>query len=89
MKSAEIENTFRALDAGAVASVEKPVGMGSPNFDAMVGNVVQTIKDMATIHLTRHRPPTYHGGPPVVTPRPGASVRLVVIGSSTGGPPGR
>ena len=85
MKSAEVENTFRALEAGAIASVEKPVGMGSPDFDSMVGKVVQTIKDMAGVRFGRRAAATRQGA--VAPHMPHAPIKLVVIGSSTGGPP--
>ena len=87
MKTAEVENSFRALEAGAIASVDKPVGIGHPNFDAMVATVLRTIKEMAALKITRHGAPARPSAPPSGAVRTRAPVRLVVIGASTGGPP--
>lgn len=86
MKTSEVENTFLALEAGAIAAVDKPVGIGHPNFSAMVETVLRTIKEMAAVHITRH--PTRHGeAQRPAPPRARTDIRLVVIGASTGGPP--
>jgi two-component system chemotaxis response regulator CheB len=89
------DTTLRALEAGAVDYVAKPSGMSKdiPNLGMHLGTAV-----LNAIHAkVRKRMP-----PPTVTPKPrqdsprrvggwsssgGASKHLVVIGSSTGGPP--
>lgn len=88
MKSTEVENTFMALEAGALAAVDKPVGVGHPNFRESVATVLRTIKDLAAVRITRpaSAPGAVRDAPPVLAaPRP--DLRCVVIGASTGGPP--
>jgi two-component system chemotaxis response regulator CheB len=89
MKNAELENTFRALEAGAVASVDKPVGIGHPNFDAMIGNVLKTIKEMSIVRPARivRSKTDLVVKTPVAARKPREAIRMVVIGASTGGPP--
>lgn len=77
----EVANTFRALDAGALVILEKPAIPGS---DAAL-KLVETIKLMAEVKVVR-RWPVAKASPVRLEPRPEASVGLVAIGASTGGP---
>lgn len=45
--------TFRALEAGAVAVVEKPCGAIHPDFEETAGKLIQTVKNMAEIKVVR------------------------------------
>lgn len=87
----EVDKTFRAMQAGAVAVIEKPVGFGHPKHDAMVDKLTQTVKLMAEVKVVgrKQRRPARANVPPRpprlegVTPH----VRIVAIGASVGGPP--
>lgn len=86
----EIANSFRLMEAGAVACVEKPVGREHPDFDAMVADLLQTVKLMSEVRVVRRWAKTR--GAPGVTPaapaRPAEDgIHCVGIGASTGGPP--
>jgi two-component system chemotaxis response regulator CheB len=88
----EMQVTFRAMEAGAVACVEKPVGHEDPRFEALSQMLQQTIRLMAEVKVIRRWPrPRLAGSRPVpaIAPAPGkVSVpRIVAIGASTGGPP--
>jgi two-component system chemotaxis response regulator CheB len=87
----DVAASFRAMEAGALAVLAKPVGPGHPHFEACKAEVLRTVKLMAEVKVVRRRAtggglPT---GPRPAAPEPavGAPVRLVAIGASTGGPP--
>ena len=86
----DLDNSFRALEAGAVTLLEKPSGPGSPAFARGAADLVATVKLMAGVKLvrrSRRRPgrgdPT---APATAAPRT-EPLRVVAIAASTGGPP--
>lgn len=84
----DVVNGFRAMEAGAVALLEKPGGPATAGFPARAAEVLRTVKLMAGVHLVRRtirRPEALPAGPPSVS-RSGR-VELVAIAASTGGPP--
>ena len=85
----DVSKTFRAIEVGALAFVDKPVGVGCSDFPSVAQNLVQTVKLMSEVkvvkrwpHLTgsfdRHGAAVRGGGQ--------GNIKLVVVGSSTGGP---
>jgi len=87
----EVAAAFRLLEAGALAVVEKPVGIGHPRHETAAKELVQTVKLMAEVKVVRRWPRRNVEAP--ARPRPQAEfrpleaqVRLVAIGASTGGP---
>ena len=93
MTAEEVGETFHALEAGAVAFIEKPVGPGSPGFDQIVQKLLQTVKLMAEVKVvkrwSRDRRPgqTVAARPVAELPRGAEAIQVVAIGASTGGPP--
>ncbi|MCG3147878.1 MAG: Chemotaxis response regulator protein-glutamate methylesterase [Verrucomicrobiae bacterium] len=87
MTNQEVGATFHALEAGAVAFIEKPVGLGGANFDQMVQKLLQTVKLMAEVKVVKRwgRQPRVEPFRPVG--KPSAAIRVIAIGASTGGPP--
>ena len=89
----QVEKTFMALEAGAVAVLEKPGGPGHPNSAAMVRKMIQTVRLMSEIKVVRHRPglmqPVRASGRGSREGSCGSSRRaeIVAVGASTGGPP--
>jgi two-component system chemotaxis response regulator CheB len=91
-----VEATFRAMEAGVVAGMEKPPGVGHPRYQDAALQLIQTVKSMAEVKVVRRwarsrrlqrkagkvAVNTVEEGP---TPAPG-EIGLVAIGSSTGGP---
>jgi two-component system chemotaxis response regulator CheB len=87
----ELAVAFRSMEAGAVACVEKPLGLEHPDFEAIAQNVVQTICLMSEVKVVRRwvRPRAGAGRTSLAAaadPR-NATQRMVGIGASTGGPP--
>lgn len=88
----ELVTTFDAMEAGALAVLRRPVGLGQPEHEATARELVRTVKLMAEVKVVRRWPRRRFGEP---TPRPvemglaqePARLRIVAIGASTGGPP--
>lgn len=87
----EIATTFRSMEAGAVACVEKPVAPEHPDFEPLVTNLLQTIKLMSEVKVVRRWPRTRTHSITVPVSRPvesmSAEIKIIGIGASTGGPP--
>jgi two-component system chemotaxis response regulator CheB len=88
----EVDKTFRTMEAGAVAALEKPRGMGHPDSEASVRELLQTIKLMAGVKVVRRWSKGHERKTPAARIRihePAAKdlkYKIVVMGSSTGGP---
>lgn len=88
----EVATTFDALEAGALAVLRRPVGIGHPDYEATTRELLRTVKLMSEVKVVRRWPRARQetGAPrPAdvdLAPRP-AKVRAVAIGASTGGPP--
>lgn len=83
---------FRVMEAGALMVLAKPAPLGSPGHAESVAHLVHHLKLMSEIKVVRrHFAPASRGEPPAAPPlphpAPGAPVRVVAIGASTGGPP--
>jgi two-component system chemotaxis response regulator CheB len=86
----EMAVTFRAMEAGAVACVEKPVATGD-DFDPRCRNLLETVRLMSEVKVIRRwrkplTPATRSFTAVGATPSH-ARVSVVGIGASTGGPP--
>ena len=88
----EVSTTFRAMEAGAVAVLRRPAGIGHPDHEASARELVQTVKLMSEVKVIRRWPKA--GRQPQVPPpaqahraQIEAKARVVAIGASTGGPP--
>ena len=86
-----LDNSFRALEAGAVTLLVKPQGPGSPAFTREAAELVATVKLMAGVRLVR-RSPRRGAAPPMQEPAPpagpgGPPLQVVAVAASTGGPP--
>ena len=87
----ENTKTFRAMEAGALAVLSRPDGIGQPNHEIAVRELVQTVKLMSEVKVVRRWPQKRDT---VVLPlalqplvsKP-ARVKVVALGASTGGPP--
>ena len=90
----EVATTFLAMEAGALAGIEKPRGLGHKDFTTTAQQLVQTVKLMSEVKVIRRwahlRPkelqPLFTPTPEVVQ-QPETDIQLVAIGTSTGGPP--
>lgn len=92
----EVEVTFKALDAGALAVVQRPNGIGHPDHDKTAAELIGTVKLMSEVKVVRRWPRRENhpqaslsaraASPVPEIDRTGAEIRLVAIGASTGGP---
>jgi len=88
----EVAQSFRLLEAGALAVVAKPPGPGHPEHAAAARELVQTVRLMAEVRVVRRWPrreATLRAAPlrrPVEAALDRPEIRLVAIGASTGGP---
>lgn len=87
----EIATTFDAMDAGALAVLRRPAGIGHADHHAMARNMVQTVKLMSEVKVVR-RWSHMRAAAPTLQPanlgliRESAQIRVAVLGASTGGP---
>ncbi|MFZ4397731.1 MAG: chemotaxis protein CheB, partial [Kiritimatiellia bacterium] len=92
MQTAEVSETFHAMETGAVAFVEKPFGLGTPDFDRMSQKLLETIHLMAEVKVVKrwsrdHLNRQNCAAPVAELSWGGAAIQVVAIGASTGGPP--
>ncbi|MFZ2949152.1 MAG: chemotaxis-specific protein-glutamate methyltransferase CheB [Desulfuromonadaceae bacterium] len=86
----DVEKTFKAMEAGAVALLEKPAGVGGPDFEKNAAEFLATIKQAAAANVIRLRPQRPPKSAPRAVPPPQRKQRVievVALGASTGGPP--
>lgn len=85
----EVQTTFDALDAGALAVVQRPRGLGHADYDSSVAELVRTVKLMSEVKVVRRWPRTRPKSRQKDTALLPASeeVKVVAIGASAGGPP--
>ena len=79
---------FRAIEAGALAVLMRPNGIGHPDHETTARELVQTVKLMSEVKVVRRWPRTLRAAPVAMgLAQAPAKVRIVAIGASTGGPP--
>jgi two-component system, chemotaxis family, protein-glutamate methylesterase/glutaminase len=91
----QVHTAMRALEAGALAVLKKPKGLGDPDAEAEAAAAINTLKLMSEVKVVRRWKRAASAAAPVasavVEPTPLAvashDVAIVAIGASTGGPP--
>lgn len=84
-------NSFYALQAGAVAFVEKPVNINHPQYDTLRADLIQTVRLMSEVKVIR-RWKKNSANNALLQPSaigytiPRTDIELIAIGVSTGGP---
>ncbi len=85
----DLNITFEALRAGALEIFEKPKGIGQKDYEAVRGRLIRAVKAMSEVKVVRRMPEARLRRrsrlPRAVTGR-GEKSRVLLIGSSTGGP---
>jgi two-component system chemotaxis response regulator CheB len=97
MNVAHVAASMRALAAGALTLLPKPVSPAAPGFEELAQSFVRTVRAMADVKVVRR----FHHGPPAVAaasalapmlsvaaplPESRGRPRVIGIGASTGGP---
>jgi two-component system, chemotaxis family, protein-glutamate methylesterase/glutaminase len=94
----EVETTFRAVEAGALAIVQRPEGIGHPESGKAQSDLISKVKLMSEVKVVRRwprpqqQPASLHasGQPSTRNVDPsvsiGQDVAVVAMGASTGGP---
>lgn len=88
----EVATAFHAVEAGALAIVRRPAGMGHPEHEATAAELVKTVKLMSEVKVVRRwarerrEAEKPRASAPVELKRLPAEIKLVAIGASTGGP---
>lgn len=95
----ENTKTFRAMEAGALAVLARPAGIGHPDHETTAKELVQTVKLMSEVKVVRRWPQTRRepilpsaaqalAGKQVRVPgKIPAKIKVIAMGASTGGPP--
>ncbi len=89
----EVEKTFRAMEAGALAAIAKPVGVAHPDYKKHTKELIRIIKLMSEVKVIKRRLQERKGT--VISGKSTAGMispampdlKIVAIGASTGGPP--
>jgi two-component system chemotaxis response regulator CheB len=81
----EVAGTFHAIEAGALAVVLRPPGLGHPEHAAAARDMIETVKLMSEIKVVKRtaRPVRAAAPAPVIA----RDIHIAAIGASTGGPP--
>jgi len=83
----ELRITFRAIDEGALAVIEKPRGLHHPDFDKIRRDLVETVRAMAEVKVVRRNRPRPSAEIFATSlPRRTSAYEVIGIACSTGGP---
>lgn len=56
MNAQDVATSFRSMEAGAVACVEKPVSCAHPNYETLAAQLLQTVRLMSEVKVVRRWP---------------------------------
>lgn len=89
--SQDIDKTFKAMEAGAVSVIEKPVGINDSNFHKISQNIVEMVKLMSEVKVIKRKSFNRSGvSTSALHTKLNSNyeeVKVAAIGVSTGGPP--
>ena len=87
----EVGITFEAMNAGALAVLPRPAGIGHTDYELTARHMVQTVKLMSEVKVVRRwsqirNPASSRAPAQIAQARGSAQINIVAIGASTGGP---
>ncbi len=87
----DADKSFHSMEAGALAIVRKPVGLGHPDYPKDAAELIRTVKTMSEVKVVRRWPrmrreTMFLPLPAVAKQVSREEIRVVAIGASTGGP---
>ena len=83
----EVASSFRMLEAGALALILRPPGIGQAGHEAAARELILTVKLMSEIKVVRRIRPAARAGMAAPAAQGGTEIQIIAIGASTGGPP--
>lgn len=85
----EVATTFEAIEAGALAVMPRPEGIGHEDHERTARALLRTVRAMAEVRVVRRWPRRgdQEGRREAAPPAPATPPGIVVMGASTGGPP--
>ena len=83
----ERTNTFKIIDVGALALLDKPRGITDPDFDKEAKKIIEMVKIMSEIKIMKRRRKIKNTIIPKPLPYINKKFDIAAIGVSTGGPP--
>lgn len=93
-RARDVVIAFQAMEAGAIACIEKPLGREHRDFEVLAAHLLETVKLMSEVRVVRRTGHSRSAPLAKAVPAPAvewksapAPIRLVGIGASTGGPP--
>ena len=90
-RAKDVSMAMNAMEAGALAVVQKPRGIGHPDYEEEAAKLVQTVKLMSEVRVVRrwarNRQETQVLTKTKVKLNRPEEIKIVAIGASTGGPP--
>ncbi|MCJ7693707.1 MAG: chemotaxis-specific protein-glutamate methyltransferase CheB [Sedimentisphaerales bacterium] len=91
-QATEVAYSFQLLEAGAIAVLLRPPGIGHPDYKRAAGELIQTLKLMSEIkvvtrtqRVTKERIISPPSSVPYI-PKSSSTAEIIAIGASTGGP---
>lgn len=82
----QFSEAFELMEAGTVATIKRPAGIGHPEHETLSQQLIQLVKSMSEIKVVR-RSARYKPKQFDTAPIPFMGQRVVAVGASTGGPP--
>ena len=83
----DLGKTFRMVEAGALAILPPPLGIGHPEFRARADELIRTVKLMSEIKVVRRWPKSLaKPAPKIEVKKTSNKIEVVALGASTGGP---
>lgn len=86
LQNQELRATYKALEAGALSVLEKPVNIASPQFEPARVRAINMIRSMAEIKVIKKRFSTENVSATSSSTPNNRSYELLAIGTSIGGP---
>jgi len=91
LRQTEVSNSFRLIEAGALAVVLRPPGMGDPKYAMARKELISTIKLMSEVKVVRRFQNQMQLRKKIVISESSLvddnlDIKLIAIGASTGGP---
>lgn len=87
LKNQDLDNTFLAMDAGAVSVIEKPVNILDPANKTARKRIIDLIRSMAEIKVIKRRFTDSYQSPKPLNPKvQEVNYEVLAIGASVGGP---